>query len=234
MLELQDIHYHPATSEIPILQNINLIAQKKFNAVLLDGVTGSGKTEVYFQAILETLKINKQVLVLLPEIYLSVEWSKRFNDNFGLLPLLWHSSLSNKDRMKTWHEVNQGKINTIVGARSALFLPYKNLGLIIIDEEHDHSYKQEDGVLYNARDMALLRAKIEKIASMSSTLLLSPNALMSIGTKGDKLELIIRYSVQSEGSGNSLRSKLESLLSTESSIRVSNSHQFLLSHSGSK
>ena len=148
---------------------INLIAQKKFNTVLLDGVTGSGKTEGYFQAILETLKLNKQVLVLLPEIYLSIEWSKRFKDNFGLSPLLWHSSLSNKDRMKTWNEVNQGKINAIVGARSALFLPYKNLGLIIIDEEHDHSYKQEDGVLYNARDMALLRAKIEKIPIILST-----------------------------------------------------------------
>ena len=148
---------------------INLIAQKKFNAVLLDGVTGSGKTEVYFQAILETLKLNKQVLVLLPEIYLSIEWSKRFKDNFGLFPLLWHSSLSNKERMKTWHEVNNGKINTIIGARSALFLPYKNLGLIIIDEEHDHAYKQEDGVLYNARDMALLRAKIEKIPIILST-----------------------------------------------------------------
>jgi len=146
-----------------------LIDQKKFNAVLLDGVTGSGKTEVYFQAILETLKLNKQVLVLLPEIYLSIEWNKRFNDNFGIFPLLWHSSLSNKDRRKTWHEVNQGKINAIVGARSALFLPFKNLGLIIIDEEHDHSYKQEDGVLYNARDMALLRAKIEKIPIILST-----------------------------------------------------------------
>ena len=135
----------------------------------MDGVTGSGKTEVYFQAILNTLKQKKQVLVLLPEIYLSTEWNFRFKQNFGFDPLIWHSNLSKKIRKETWFKVNRGDNNAIVGARSALFLPFSNLGLIIIDEEHDNSFKQEEGVLYNARDMALIRAKIEKIPIILST-----------------------------------------------------------------
>ena len=135
----------------------------------MDGVTGSGKTEVYFHAILNILKQKKQVLVLLPEIYLSTEWNFRFKQNFGVDPLIWHSNLSKKIRKETWFKVNRGDNNAIVGARSALFLPFSNLGLIIIDEEHDNSFKQEEGVLYNARDMALIRAKIEKIPIILST-----------------------------------------------------------------
>ena len=147
----------------------NIISKRNYAPILLDGVTGSGKTEVYFQAILNTLKQKKQVLVLLPEIYLSTEWNFRFKQNFGFDPLIWHSNLSKKIRKETWFKVNRGDNNAIVGARSALFLPFSNLGLIIIDEEHDNSFKQEEGVLYNARDMALIRAKIEKIPIILST-----------------------------------------------------------------
>tara|TARA_B100001559_G_scaffold144702_1_gene121366 strand:- start:278 stop:1900 length:1623 start_codon:yes stop_codon:yes gene_type:complete len=147
----------------------NIISKRNYAPILLDGVTGSGKTEVYFQAILNILKQKKQVLVLLPEIYLSTEWNFRFKQNFGVDPLIWHSNLSKKIRKETWFKVNRGDNNAIVGARSALFLPFSNLGLIIIDEEHDNSFKQEEGVLYNARDMALIRAKIEKIPIILST-----------------------------------------------------------------
>ena len=147
----------------------NIISKRNYAPILLDGVTGSGKTEVYFQAILNTLKQKKQVLVLLPEIYLSTEWNFRFKQNFGFDPLIWHSNLSKKIRKETWFKVSRGDNNAIVGARSALFLPFSNLGLIIIDEEHDNSFKQEEGVLYNARDMALTRAKIEKIPIILST-----------------------------------------------------------------
>ena len=147
----------------------NIISKRNYAPILLDGVTGSGKTEVYFQAILNTLKQKKQVLVLLPEIYLSTEWNFRFKQNFGFDPLIWHSNLSKKIRKETWFKVSRGDNNAIVGARSALFLPFSNLGLIIIDEEHDNSFKQEEGVLYNARDMALIRAKIEKIPIILST-----------------------------------------------------------------
>ena len=147
----------------------NIISKKNYAAILLDGVTGSGKTEVYFQAILNALKQDKQVLVLLPEIYLSTEWTIRFKNYFGDAPLIWHSNLSKRVRRETWEKIENGENNVIVGARSALFLPFKNLGLIVVDEEHDHSFKQEEGVLYNARDMALIRAKIENIAIILSS-----------------------------------------------------------------
>ena len=158
------------SSQLKAATTIEYITSKKnYAPILLDGVTGSGKTEVYFQAILKTLKEKKQVLVLLPEIYLSTEWNDRFKQNFGFDPLIWHSNLSKKIRKETWCKVSRGDNNAVVGARSALFLPFSNLGLIIIDEEHDNSFKQEEGVLYNARDMALIRAKIEKIPIILST-----------------------------------------------------------------
>lgn len=133
-----------------------------FSAHLLDGVTGSGKTEVYFEAIEHVLKQKKQVLVLLPEIALSVQWLSRFEKRFGFKPAIWHSAVRDASRVHTWQGVARGEIPLVVGARSALFLPYKNLGLIVLDEEHDGSYKQEDGVIYHARDMAVVRANIEK------------------------------------------------------------------------
>ncbi|MBR4927836.1 MAG: primosomal protein N' [Alphaproteobacteria bacterium] len=133
-----------------------------FCVSLLDGVTGSGKTEVYFEAVASAIKANKQILVLLPEIILTTAWLGRFEGRFGVRPALWHSSITPKQRRDTWQAVKEGKAQVIVGARSALFLPFTDLGLIIIDEEHDASFKQEDGVLYHARDMGIVRAKIAK------------------------------------------------------------------------
>ncbi|MEC7029442.1 MAG: primosomal protein N', partial [Pseudomonadota bacterium] len=134
----------------------------QFHAALLDGVTGAGKTEVYFEAIAEALKNNKQVLLLLPEIALSNAFLERFKKRFGCAPALWHSHLATGQRKTTWRGVAEGETKVVVGARSALYLPYQDLGLIIIDEEHDPAYKQEDGVIYHARDMAIVRAHIGK------------------------------------------------------------------------
>tara|TARA_R110002095_G_scaffold118651_5_gene103365 strand:+ start:1209 stop:3458 length:2250 start_codon:yes stop_codon:yes gene_type:complete len=135
----------------------------EFSVALLDGVTGAGKTEVYFEAVAEALKAGKQVVIMLPEIALSNAFLERFKTRFGCAPALWHSHLTPAQRRTAWRGVAQGDTRVVVGARSALFLPYKNLGLIIVDEEHDPAYKQEDGVIYNARDMAVVRASIGKM-----------------------------------------------------------------------
>ena len=132
-----------------------------FSAFLLDGVTGSGKTETYFEAIAEALRANKQVLILLPEIALTVQFLDRFADRFGCRPAEWHSDLSQKERRRTYRAVMSGEARVLVGARSSLFLPFPELGLIVVDEEHEQAYKQEDGVIYHARDMAVVRARIE-------------------------------------------------------------------------
>lgn len=131
-----------------------------FSIALLDGVTGSGKTEVYFEAIAAALRAGREVLVLLPEIALTVQWLERFRSRFGVLPAEWHSELPPGRRRATWRAVAKGEAEVVVGARSALFLPFGKLGLIVVDEEHDASYKQEDGVIYHARDMAVVRAQI--------------------------------------------------------------------------
>jgi len=133
-----------------------------FHVSLLDGVTGSGKTEVYLEAVAETLRQapDAQVLVLLPEIALTQAAMSRFEARFGATPVEWHSAITAKARRRAWREIAAGRARLIVGARSALFLPYPNLRLIVIDEEHDPSYKQEEGVIYQARDMAVARAKL--------------------------------------------------------------------------
>ena len=131
-----------------------------FSVALIDGVTGSGKTEVYFEAIAETLRQGRQVLILLPEISLTADFLERFQDRFGAKPGEWHSDLATRTREKVWRQTATGDIRVVAGARSALFLPFENLGLIIVDEEHDPAYKQEDRVYYNARDMAVVRARI--------------------------------------------------------------------------
>ena len=141
---------------------------KEFSVTLLDGVTGSGKTEVYFDSIARLLHTphstlnTQQVLILLPEIGLSVQWLERFESRFGCAPVVWHSGITPAKKRASWQAIISGEARVIVGARSALFLPYKNLSLIIVDEEHDGSYKQEDGVMYHARDMAVARARFEK------------------------------------------------------------------------
>src|SRR5687768_16273050 len=134
-----------------------------FSATLIDGVTGSGKTEVYYEAIAENLRRGKQTLVLMPEIALTAQALDRFTARFGVLPAEWHSQLSPRRRARTWAAVASGEVKVVIGARSALFLPYADLGLIILDEEHDPAYKQEDGAHYHARDMAVVRASIAKI-----------------------------------------------------------------------
>jgi primosomal protein N' (replication factor Y) len=139
------------------------VASGKFGVTLIDGVTGSGKTEVYFEAIAETLRRHPaaQVLVLLPEIALTQAILERFEVRFGSPPAPWHSGLGDKARRRTWREVAHGRARIVIGARSALFLPFQTLGLIIVDEEHDASYKQEEGVTYHARDLAVMRGKCE-------------------------------------------------------------------------
>ncbi len=131
-----------------------------YGTTLLRGVTGSGKTEVYLEAVAACLRSGRQALVLLPEIALTAEFLTRVEARFGARPAEWHSGATLTERRRIWRMVGMGQAQLVIGARSALFLPYQNLGLIVVDEEHDTSYKQEDGVLYNARDMAVLRASL--------------------------------------------------------------------------
>lgn len=140
-----------------------------FDPVLLDGVTGSGKTEVYFEAIAECLRQGKQALVLLPEIALTEPFLKRFEARFGCEPVAWHSDLRSSQRRRAWRGIASGEAAVTVGARSALFLPYPELGLIVVDEAHEPSFKQEDGVQYHARDTAVMRAKFEDVPIILSS-----------------------------------------------------------------
>jgi primosomal protein N' (replication factor Y) len=140
-----------------------------YAATLIDGVTGSGKTEVYFEAVADMIRQNKQTLILMPEIALTAQFLDRFAARFGVRPAEWHSELSPRKRARTWSAVADGEVSVVVGARSALFLPYVDLGLIVIDEEHDAAYKQEDGVHYHARDMAVVRAHIAGVPIILSS-----------------------------------------------------------------
>jgi primosomal protein N' (replication factor Y) (superfamily II helicase) len=142
---------------------------KGFDPILLDGVTGSGKTEVYFEAIARCIREGRQALVLLPEIALTEPFLRRFEARFGCLPVAWHSDLRSSQRRRAWRGIASGEAAVTVGARSALFLPYPNLGLIVVDEAHEPSFKQEDGVQYHARDTAVMRAKFEDIPVILST-----------------------------------------------------------------
>jgi len=142
---------------------------KGFDPILLDGVTGSGKTEVYFEAIAECLRQGRQALVLLPEIALTEPFLKRFEARFGCQPVAWHSDLRSSQRRRAWRGIASGEAAVTVGARSALFLPYPNLGVIVVDEAHEPSFKQEEGVQYHARDTAVMRGKFEEIPVILST-----------------------------------------------------------------
>ena len=154
-----------------------------FSVTLLQGITGSGKTLVYFERIKESLKKNKQVLVLLPEIFLTNQFNKRFEDYFGFKPSIWHSKITKKNKRIIWQNVNNGKIGLVVGARSSLFLPFKNLGLIVVDEEHDNSYKQDEGIRYNARDMAISRGSFENVPVILSTSIPSLETYKNVKSK---------------------------------------------------
>ena len=142
------------------------VEDRTFSVTLLDGVTGSGKTEVYFEAIAACLRQGRQALVMLPEIALSAQWVERFHRRFGSGPAIWHSELSPRTRKMTWASIAMGEASVVVGARSALFLPFPDLGLVIVDEEHEAAFKQQDGVVYNARDMAIVRAQLSGCAAV--------------------------------------------------------------------
>ena len=145
------------------------VAKGGYAVTLIDGVTGSGKTEVYFEAVADTIRRGRQSLILMPEIALTAAFLDRFAARFGVRPAEWHSQLSPRKRARTWRAVADGEVAVVVGARSALFLPYADLGLIVVDEEHDPAYKQEDGVRYHARDMAVVRGHIARIPVVLSS-----------------------------------------------------------------
>jgi len=134
-----------------------------YNVTVLEGVTGSGKTLVYFERIKDIINKGSQALILLPEIALTNQFGRRFKEFFGSEPAIWHSNTTKKNKTIIWKGIVEGKIKIVIGARSSLFLPFKNLGIIVVDEEHDVSYKQNEGISYNARDMAITRASIENI-----------------------------------------------------------------------
>jgi primosomal protein N' (replication factor Y) len=162
-----DPDYHPPRLE-PAQRSaarafVDAVQAAEFAPFLLDGVTGSGKTEVYFEAVAENIRMGRQTLVLLPEIALTEPFLKRFALRFGCEPVAWHSGLRQSQRRRAWRSIATGEARVVVGARSALFLPYPNLGLIVVDEAHETSFKQEEGVQYHARDVAVMRAKLAKV-----------------------------------------------------------------------
>ncbi len=170
------------------------VATEHYSTTLLKGVTGSGKTEVYLEAVAECLRHGRQALVLLPEIALTSAFLTRFEERFGARPAEWHSGVTMTERRRVWKMVGQGGAQVVIGARSALYLPFQNLGLIVVDEEHDGSYKQEDGVHYNARDMAVLRASLcsASVVLASATPSLETWANVEAG-KYKRLDLESRY-----------------------------------------
>lgn len=173
---------------------VEAVRAENFAPFLLDGVTGSGKTETYFEAVAEAIRHERQTLVLLPEIALTEAFLRRFEDRFGAAPVLWHSSLKSTERRRAWRAIADGSAQVVVGARSALFMPYRNLGLIVVDEAHEVSFKQEDGVRYNARDVAVMRARFEKLPVVlaSATPALESLQMAASGTY-EKLDLPSRY-----------------------------------------
>ncbi|HSR80461.1 MAG TPA: primosomal protein N' [Hyphomicrobiaceae bacterium] len=158
-------HVDFSAAQAPAVHALRAAADaESFSVTLLDGVTGSGKTEVYFEAVARTLERGRQALIMLPEIALTSQFMDRFAARFGCAPVEWHSALSPAERARAWRATANGQARVVVGARSALFLPYQDLGLIVIDEEHDGGFKQEDRVHYQARDMAVVRGSLAKHA----------------------------------------------------------------------
>lgn len=166
----------------------------QFQTFLLEGVTGSGKTEVYFEAIDHVLQKGGQALILLPEISLSTQWLQRFKKRFGFHPAVWHSDLGKSERRKTFRTIVEGTAPVIVGARSALFLPFPDLKLVIVDEEHDGSYKQEEGVIYNGRDMAVVRAHLSQATCVLTSATPSLETELNVQSKKyQHIQLASRY-----------------------------------------
>lgn len=170
------------------------LQRRAYGTTLLRGVTGSGKTEVYLEAVAETLRRGRQALVLLPEIALSAEFLDRVEARFGARPGEWHSGITRTERRRLWQMAGRNQVQMVVGARSALFLPFHDLGLIVVDEEHDGSYKQEDGVFYSARDMAVLRASIEQAQVVLASATPSVESWVNAGSgKYRRIDLRSRY-----------------------------------------
>jgi primosomal protein N' (replication factor Y) len=156
---------------------------EKYSTTLLDGVTGSGKTEVFFEAVKQAVELGKQALIMMPEIALASGFKDRFHSHFGNDAALWHSQMTPKQRQTVWHGVASGVTKVVIGARSALFLPYANLGVIVVDEEHDPSYKQEENTIYQARDMAVMRGAIFGHAVVLASATPSMETLYNVNTK---------------------------------------------------
>ena len=189
--KIPDLNQH----QLDAVKKIKDIFAKKINNIfLLDGVTGSGKTEIYLEVISEELQRGKQCLVLLPEIALSKQFIDRFVKRFNFIPAIWHSGISSRQKHKTWQQVLNGNINIIIGARSALFLPFSALSLIVVDEEHDASYKQEDGIIYNARDMAVVRGNYSNAKVILASATPSLESIHNVNNgKYVRIELSERY-----------------------------------------
>ena len=164
---------------------------EKFRVHVLQGTTGSGKTIVYFEALKRIINKGFQGLIMLPEIGLSVQFEKKFKEFFGFNPALWHSGITKKNKKIIWNGIITEKIKVVIGARSSLFLPFKNLGMIIVDEEHDQSYKQDEGVIYNARDMAISRASFENIPINLITAVPSIETFKNVKVKKYKISKIL-------------------------------------------
>ncbi len=188
------------------------IAAVRYGTTLLKGVTGSGKTEVYLEAVAECLRQRRQALVLLPEIALTAEFLTRVQDRFGAMPGEWHSGVTQTERRRLWRMAGEGGVGLVVGARSALFLPFRDLGLIVVDEEHDTSYKQEDGALYNARDMAVLRASLcdAQVVLASATPCLESWANAEAG-KYQRIDLTSRFGMAEMPDLSSIDMRAETL-----------------------
>jgi len=163
----------------------------KFRVHVLQGTTGSGKTIVYFESVKTIIEKGLQCLVMLPEIGLTRQFEEKFREFFGFNPAIWHSGISKKNKRTIWNGISCGKIKVVIGARSSLFLPFKNLGLIIVDEEHDQSYKQDEGVIYNARDMAISRAHFQNIPINLITAVPSIETYKNIKSKKYKISKIL-------------------------------------------
>ncbi|MFZ1367066.1 primosomal protein N' [Sphingorhabdus sp.] len=179
-------HEHPPLSDLQEAAAAvmrDAVRGGRFEPIVLDGVTGSGKTETYFEAVAEALRMGKQVLVLLPEIALTQPFLQRFEARFGVEPATWHSGMKQSQRRRTWRGVAEGRVQVVAGARSALFLPFANPGLIVVDEAHEISFKQEDGVRYHARDVAVMRGKFEgfPVVLASATPALESRHMVAIG-----------------------------------------------------
>ena len=214
------------------------VAAGDYATTLLKGVTGSGKTEVYLEAVAECLRAGRQALVLLPEIALTAEFLTRIEARFGARPAEWHSGVTQTERRRVWRMVASGDASVVVGARSSLFLPFQRLGLIVVDEEHDTSYKQEEGVLYNARDMAVLRAAIVgcPVVLASATPSLETWANVEAGKYG-RLDLTARFNAAEMPEMRAIDMRGESLpgdrwigatLAAEVAARVTKGEQALL------